>query len=240
MLCAEAARLAALEVLCPAAALVADAGYPTLAGSRVYDSQRIGIDDLDATAKFTPALSLYTAEASVQPRGEASASDDWDSRCVLEVVAELAVAGTDDDGAPFADAMPGDDWDARLVLAALCGQVRRLLQYDERGFLFRRFVRRIEGIAEETFAIPQLGARWHRITMRFTLSLPDDAQTDAAGLPAPIARLAALLPAGAPARARLEALAVHFAAVTRTPLTRIDVNTPQDGNGLTVPLEGNS
>lgn len=238
MLTAEAARLAALEVLCPKAALDADAGYPTLAGSRVFDSRQVGIDDLDPDAKFTPCLALYTAEASAALRGDAAVADDREARSVLEIVAELAVASTDEDGQPFADAMPGDDWDARLVLAALCAQVRRLLQHDERGYLFRRFVRQIETIAEETFAIPQLGARWQRITMRFTLSLPDDAYTDAAGLPEPIGALAAALPAGSVARSRLDALAGHFAAIQRTPLAAVDVNrptpaTPDSGFGLT-------
>lgn len=235
MLTAEAARLAALEVLCPTAALDADANYPTLARHRVFDSRQVGIDDLDADEKFTPCLALYTAEASTLPRGDAASWDDTEARSVLEIVAELAVASTDEDGQPFADAMPGDDWDARLVLAALCAQVRRLLQHDPAGFLFRNFVRRIETIAEETFAIPQLGARWHRVTMRFTLSLPDDVYSDVSGLPAPISALAAILPAASPARARLATLANHFGAIARTPLAGIDVNTPESGQGATAP-----
>lgn len=232
MLAAEAARLAALEVLCPKSALDADANYPTLAGARIFDSRLVGIDDLDPTAKFTPCLALFTAEAATAPRGEVAAFDDGDAQCVLEIVAELAVASTDDAGQAFADAMPADDWDARLVLAALCGQVRRLLTHDERGHLFRRFVRRVARWEEETFSIPQLGARWHRVTMRATLSLPDDQFVAEAGLPEPLKTMAALLPAGSPAAVKLAALAAHFDAVARTPLAGVDFADPAFGIGF--------
>jgi hypothetical protein len=238
MLSAEAARLAALEVLCPKAALDADSGYPTLAGPRVFDSRLVGIDDLEPDAKFTPCLALFTTDASAAPRGEAAAVDDAETLGTIEIVAELAIAGTDDDGTPFADAMPADDWDARLVLAALCAQVRRLLTYDERGYLFRRFVLRIARWEEETFAIPNLGARWHRVTMRLTMALPDDEFGDAAGLPEPLKALADLLPEGAPAAIRLAALAQHFAAVDRTALAGVDYADPDHaGVGMTADLE---
>lgn len=237
MLSAEAARLAAIEVLCPTSVLAAAGPFPTLAGDRIFDSRLVGIDDLDADAKFTPCLALFTAEASSAPRGEIAAVDDASAESVLEIVAELAVASRDEAGAPFADAMPADDWDARLVLAALCGQVRRLLMYDERGRLFRRFVRRVVRWEEETFAIPQLGARWHRVTMRLTLSLPDDEFADTAGLPEPLATLAGLLPADSPAAVKLATLAVHFKAVSRTPLAGIDFSDAALGAGLTADTE---
>lgn len=228
MLSAEAARLAALEVLCPKAALAGDAPYPTLAADKVFDSRAVGIDDLDRDAKYTPCLALFTSDASVGPRGEIAAYDDTDARSTLEIVAELAVASSDDDGGPFVDAMPADDWDARLVLAALCGQVRRLLQFDERGRLFRRFVRRVISVTEETFAIPQLGARWHRVTMRFDLSLPDDVFVDESGLPEPLKTLAELLPDGSPASVRLATLAAHFSSQVRVPLDGIEVVVGRD------------
>jgi hypothetical protein len=235
MLSAEAARLAALEVLCPKASLDGVKPYPTLAGDKVFDTQHVGIDDLDPNAKYTPCLALFTADAATALRGDIAAFDDTEARTTLEIVAELAIASTDDDGSPFADAMPGDDWDARLVLAALCAQVRRLLQYDPRGQLFRRFVRRVERITEETFAIPQLGARWQRVTMRFDLSLPDDEFTDAAGLPEPLATLSRLLPAGSPAADKLAVLAAHFEGVERDPLVGIDF--ADGGVGFKVDME---
>lgn len=236
MLTAEAARLAALEVLCPTSAIAADAGYPTLAGSRVFDSRLVGIDDLDPDAKFTPVLAVFTSDTSSAPRGEAASYGDNAAQCALEIVVELAVASTDEDGAPFADAMPADDWDARLVLAALCGQVRRLLEFDERGYLFRRFVRQILRWDEEAFAVPQLGARWHRVTMRATLSLPDDEFTEAAGLPGTLGALASLLPAGSPAAQKLQKLAAYFATVPRTPLEGITFSGGL-GDGGTVNTE---
>ncbi|MEO3997185.1 hypothetical protein [Mesorhizobium sp. CAU 1732] len=230
MLAAEAVRLAALEVLCPTSALSGAGPYPTLAGDRIFDSRLVGIDDLDAQAKFTPCLALFTIGSSTAPRGEAAAFYDSAAECTLEIVAELAVASTDEDGEPFADAMPADDWDARLVLAALCAQVRRLLQYDERGHLFRRYARRIARWEQDTFAIPQLGARWHRITMRLTVDLADDDFGDGDGLPYPLGDLAARLPAGSPAADKLAVLAAHFMPVERSPLDLVtgeDVETGQ-------------
>jgi hypothetical protein len=222
MLSAEAARLAALEVLCPKAALDADDGYPTLARARVFDCRSVGLDDLDKTEMFTPVLSLYTPDSASAARGAIADATDTDARASLDIVAELAVAARDEDGTLFADAMAGDDWEARLVLAALCAQVRKLLTDDPRGYLFRRFVRQVERVTEETFAIPQLGARWQRITMRFDLSLPDDEFTDAAGLPEPLKALAALLPDGSAAAAKLAVLAGHFTGTTRTPFEGVD------------------
>ncbi|QKV20245.1 hypothetical protein [Oricola thermophila] len=236
MLSAECARLAALEVLCPTAALEGNEDFPTLAGDRILDTRLAVIDDLDPEQKFTPVVSLFTADASAQLRGDIAASDDVDLVSTLEVVAELAVAATDENGDAFADAMPADDWDARLVLAALCAQVRRALQFTERGYLFRRFVRHVRQVSEETFSVPQIGARWHRVTMRFELSLPDDTFDEASGLPEPIATLSAILPATSPARAKLEALAGHFSAFGRTPLAGVDFS---DGGqtGFTVETE---
>ncbi len=239
MLSAEAARLAALEALCPKAALDADSGYPTLAGHRVFDSRLTGIDDLDPDAKFTPTLALFTVEASAAARSEISALDDTDSRAVLEIVAELAVASNDESGAPYADAMPADDWDARLVLAALCAQVRRVLIFAPEGALFRSVAAQVLRWSEETFAIPQLGARWHRVTIRAELAVTDDLFADAEGLPEPIASLKGKLPAGSAARAKLETLADHFGAISRAPLEGVDFadaeNNPK--HGLTADME---
>jgi hypothetical protein len=237
MLSAEAVRLAALEVLCPTAALAGDEDFPTLAGAKVFDSRLPGIDDLDRDAKFTPVLALFSTDSTVQPRGPAADMGDTDPRAVLEIVAELAVAARDEDGTFFADAMAADDWDARLVLAALVAQVRRLLAYDERGRLFRRFVRQVERVTEETFAIPQLGARWHRVTMRFELSVPDDEFDDAAGLPEPLRTLAGLLPAGSPAAERLATLAAHFATVARAPLEEVHFTEASGAAGLVAETE---
>lgn len=237
MFAAEAVRLAALEVLCPTSALASDDGYPTLAQHHVFDSRLVGIDDLDADAKFTPCLALFTVASSVAPRAEAATFDDSVAECTLEIVAELAVASTDDEGEAFADAMPADDWDARLVLAALCAQVRRLLQYDERGYLFRRFARRITRWEQETFAIPQLGARWHRITIRLTVEVADDVFVDGAGMPKPLADLMTQLPSGSPAALRLAALSAHFAAVERNELAEVRADGIMDDVGLVATTE---
>jgi hypothetical protein len=199
MLTAEAARIAALEVLCPTAALAGDASYPTIAGYRVFDSRAAAVADLDRNAKFTPVLALYTPDARSALRGPGSAQNDTDAVAGLEIVAELAVS-VSENGEDFADALAGDDWEARLVLAALCAQVRWALVYSENGVLFRRIVRQVRSVSEDTFAIPQIGARWHRVTMRFDLELPDDEFSDQPGLPPAVARLVSALPDAAPAR----------------------------------------
>ena len=76
-----ALRLAAVEALCPAAALAASpAGpFPTVAGDRVYDSRidliaaAEGTDDLAAALaeiENKPILVVYTEEQGTTPYGE--------------------------------------------------------------------------------------------------------------------------------------------------------------------------
>lgn len=91
MLAAEALRLAAVEALCPYAAIQADDGYPTLARHRVYDSRAATLHDLDTAAPYTPVLGLYTPSANSRLRGAASAAWDREATAMLDIIGELAV-----------------------------------------------------------------------------------------------------------------------------------------------------
>jgi len=223
MLSAEAMRLAAIEVLTPYAALQAGSGFPTLAGRMVFDSRAAAVGELDGAKAYTPVLSLYTGSAKATLRGDVAAIDDADSEAVLEIVAELAVAAKQD-GEDFTDAMASDDPEARMVLSALSSQVIFHLCHSQAGYLFRRFVRNVRIIEVEPHALPQLGLRWQRNTIRLTCGIAgEEYDIEAGGLPQPIRSLAALLPAGSYARIKLDQLAAHFVADPRPPLEMVAI-----------------
>ena len=232
MLAAEAMRLAAIEVLCPTAALAANAGYPTLAGRAVADSRAVALEDIDHAAVYTPALSLHTRSSAIERRGEAA--DETDNAClaVLEVIGELAVVARDKDGA-FADAMAADDPDARLVLSALMSQVRFLLEFSQAGHLFRDTIIGVRRIEEETFGAPELGVRYQRVTMRITAAVPDDRfDVAAGGMPEPLKSLQSSLPVGSYSKAKLAQLAAAFAADPRPALDKVTILGAPDGEPI--------
>lgn len=226
MLSAEAMRLAAFEVLCPTAARISadGSGFPTLAGHRVFDSRAAAVAEIDGSDPrgYTPVLSLYTPSSRMVRRADAADERDNECEAVLEIVAELAVVARDDEG-DFVDALAGSDPEARLVLAGLASQVRSLLEFSPAGILFRNFVIGVRRIEREMFAVPNLGLRWHRETIRITAAVPDDAFLDAGGLPEPVRSLSEALPEGSYARSKLSQLAAHFTAVSRPPLQGIAV-----------------
>ncbi|MER9875576.1 hypothetical protein [Mesorhizobium sp. M0195] len=215
---AEIARLAAVESLCPTAALLAETALPTLARHRVFDSRRPAIDELDAGEEYTPVLSLFTRKSEFPRRGQGQGSVARNGRTMLEVVAELCVSAHDEDGSPYTDAMVGSDPKARIVLSALCAQVRFVLTQGPTGTLFRQIVMAIESIDEEGFAVPELGLRWQRTTMLFDCQIPDDDFSGGAGLPQPAARIAALLPDNSYAKATLANMAAQFVAAAPLPI----------------------
>ncbi|MDB5582829.1 MAG: hypothetical protein JWR80_8005 [Bradyrhizobium sp.] len=214
MLAAEAVRLAAIEALCPTAAIAADSGYPTLARHRVFDSRAANLRDLDRKQDYTPVLALYTAESGAKLRGPLTDATDSEADAVIDIVAELAVSakdGPDAGSEEFVDAMAGDDAEARLVLAAMISQVRYVLAHSQAGVPFRRICKQILNTECQTFAIPQLGLRYHRVTMRLHCQIRDDDFDVPAGqLPEPMRSLFAALPTGSYARTKLAALAAHF------------------------------
>lgn len=235
MLSAEAVRLVAIEILCPTAANIAGNGFPTLAGRRVFDSRAPLLEEIDTSREYTPVISLYTRRAATAPRGAASGHPDFETTTVLEVVAELATvvrdsearAGQDPD---YVDAMADGDPSARLVLAALAGQIRFLLTQSAQGMAWRRLVRQMNGLTVETFAIPEFGLRYQRQSLIFDLSIQDDFYLPGQdGLPEPLRSVAAALPDGSYAKAKLAELSGHF---------RADTIAPTEGIVATVLLPG--
>ena len=225
MLSAEAVRLAAIEVLRPTTAVEAGSGFPTLAGLMVLDTRDIALEELDPEAAYTPVLALYTMASDAALRGEMAAAGDTAATAVLEIVAELAV----DVGNGPVDAMVASDPEARLVLAALCAQARYLLEFSQSGLLWRRIVKRVIRLEEETFAAPQLGVRWQRTTMRYHVEIADDDFDMAGGgLPQPIRRLYEALPDQSYAKAKLAALANHFTAEVLPHLDGGTANWPDE------------
>ncbi|WP_319517243.1 hypothetical protein [uncultured Martelella sp.] len=234
MLAAEALRLAAIEVLCPTASLEAGGPFPTLAGRAVFDSEPASLQSLDrnAPAGYTPVISLYTSEAAAQLMGEASAAVDTQASAMLVIIAELAVVAEDNEG-EFVAPMAEDDPEARMVLAALCSQIRFKLERSTAGGAWRRLVRRIERVDMSTFAAPDFGLKYQRVMMRFACSIRDDEfDVENGGLPEPIRSVHAALPANSYAKAKLAALAAHFAADPATALegAGIDTGTPVQGD----------
>lgn len=211
MLAAEAARLAAIEVLCPTSAIASGTGFPTLAAGRVYDSRAVPLQDLLPGRPYTPVLSLYSIESGSRLRSEISDANDRDADAIFDVVAELSVGMQDEDGG-FADAIVADDPQARMVLAALTSQVRYLLEHAPSGSLFRRVVRAITNVEVKTFAAPELGLRWQRQTIRMHCDIRDDDFDVPDGeLPEPCRTLFNLLPEQSYAREKLAELSAFFA-----------------------------
>lgn len=217
MLCAEAMRLAAVEALAPTVAISSGGPFPTIARSRIFDSRPIAIEELDPFEgfDFTPTVALYTDDSQSTRRGDSATSAIGFAKATLTAVCELAVKISDDDE-PYADAMASGSADAKLVLGALCAQVKQALTVGPSGAHFRRIVKSIDEVRCDAFALPDMGMRWMRTTMRMSCSIADDEFTDAAGLPQPIQRLLMNLPDESYAKAKLQQLDGFFQATTRT------------------------
>jgi hypothetical protein len=240
MLSADAARLAAIEVLSPTAANLSGAGFPTLAGGKVYDSRSIPLQDLDRGEPYTPTLGVYTGDTRTVRRGELASADDYQASAVIEIVAELAVVARDmspgdpnASGEEYVDALAATDHDARLVLGALCSQVRYLLTQSTAGYFFRDLIMGISQIDEEPFEVPNLGLRWQRTTMRFHCDLRDDSfDPDTGGFPTPVKDLFDRLPAQSYAKAKLTALIAAFPADARPPFEGVNILGNAEGDKI--------
>lgn len=222
MFSAEAARLAAIEVLSPTAANVAKSGFPTLAGGNYFDSQSAPLSAIDRDRDFTPVVAVYTREVQSNLRGEAAAGDDHEVKTLLEFVVELASVAQDADG-EFADAIEETDPKARLTLAALVSQISHTLRFSAAGYLFRRSIIRVDRVEAEGHAVPQLGLRFQRVFLRFHLIVRHDQHSAEGGLPEPTKTIAALLPDGSYAKNMLEELGAHFAGASPVPLKGIAI-----------------
>ncbi|BDA84972.1 hypothetical protein Sa4125_25140 [Aureimonas sp. SA4125] len=224
MLAAEAMRLASVEALSPTAAILAGGPFPTMARDKVFDSQAIRYEDLIDGVDFTPSIAVYTDDSRSVRRGDGATSTIGFASATLTVVCDLSV-GITGEGDPYADAMATTDPVARLVLGALCSQVKQTLVRGPTSAAFRRIVKSVDEVRIDSFALPDMGLRWMRNTMRFSCTIADDEFTDAAGLPQPIQRLMQALPAGSYAKAKLLALHAAFLATDRDALDAIVFST---------------
>lgn len=210
MLAAEALRLAAFEALCPYASIVSGSGFPTLARHHVIDSRAVALEDLDRRQSYTPILALYTPDSGSKLRGELTDASDTEADATLDVIGELATSDRDTDG-EFAAAMADTDPRARLVLATMMAQARYVLTHSQKGSVFRHVCKQVMRSEFQTFAVPQLGLRFQRMTMRLHCMIKDDDFAVPAGeLPEPMRTLHAALPDDSYAKAKLTELAAQF------------------------------
>lgn len=210
MLAATAVRLAAIEVLSPTPARESGAGFPTLAQHRVYDSRQVAFQDLDRSQAFTPVLVLHTTESATTLPSTASSADDRSASTVLDIVAEIAVAGDSEDDAEVY-VRSEDDPQARLVLEALSAQVLYTLMHAPGGVLFRKYAMSIMAVEIKTYGSPELGVRFLRNTIRLRIDTPQDDFEVANGcLPEPCESLRQALPVSSYARKKLDELAAFF------------------------------
>lgn len=232
MLFAEAVRLAAIETLCPTSAILANGGYPTLAGAMVFDSRAARGVELDAARTFVPTISLYTVESSANLRGPLSDARDREARATVDIVTELSVREGEADTTPLAE----NDPEARLMLAALTAQARYLLEHAPSGqSLFRRIGYSIDQITTKTLVVPELGLRLQSQTTRIdVLCEDDDFDVPEGSLPEPMRSLLQRLPEHSYARGQLLKLAAAFAPQALPELGSAPFNTVLDvmGDGL--------
>ncbi|MBZ7923111.1 hypothetical protein LAC81_15070 [Ensifer adhaerens] len=220
MLAPEALRLLIVEILCPTAAIAGTEAFPTVAGNLVYDSREIPVQDIDRDRDFTPVIAVHGNDARITSRGELTDFSDVEQQAVIDIVVELAVVAEDNQG-EFADAMAGTDPTARLVLAALCSRIRYLLEFSEKGVAWRRLVRRVVNLEEMPFSVPDLGLRFQRMTLRYTIEIAPDTYCEDGGLPEPIRSVAATLPDGSYAKLKLQQLGAYFLAESPEALQEI-------------------
>lgn len=235
MLSATAVRLAAIEVLCPTVMRENGTGFPTLAQHRVFDSRQVAFQDIDLSKAFTPVLVLHTAESSAALRGAAAGADDRDGTTVLDIVAEIAVAG-DDEGDSEVYVRSEDDPQARLVLEALTAQVLYLLEHAPSGRLFRKYARSISSIEIRTYGSPELGVRFLRNTIRLRIDIPDDDfDVPNGSLPEPCRSLHMELPDGSYAKEKLDELAAFFVMQSLPDLQNAGITTDLGVTGEGLP-----
>ena len=221
MLSRAALRLAAIETLAPTAAIASGEGFPTLAGHRIYDSRAISSADLEMGSAITPSISVYTEDAEVERRGNASTSARGNARCNLVLVVELAELTRDEAGNEAASAACASDPRMTMILEALAAQARDTLLRAPSGGAFRQIAKAIPDVKISEMSLPHYGVRFMRSVVILSVEIPDDHFTDGAGLPEPLGSVVAVLPEGSYAKGCLIQLAAAFGATTRDQLEAI-------------------
>lgn len=190
-----ALRLAAVEALCPAAALAGEPGatFPTLAGPLVYDSYA-DIQPKLPTSGHVPIIAVFTEDASGERQGGKRSADGaspfvQETNLVFEV--EVDIVRKDDNGEPELG-LAATDPEAEAMLDLMGSQILRTLHLSP---IFRKVIVSIDGW-QATGLRESLGIRLARMQLRVMVSHFADDWRDAAPLPAPLSTVAAMLPAG--------------------------------------------
>ncbi|WP_128292002.1 hypothetical protein [Afifella aestuarii] len=194
-----ALRLAAIEALAPTAAIAAGSGFPTIAGSHVYDTRSVPVDALAPDAPPALTIGVYAEETEGVRRGDGSASHNEFLSVDLTFELELAVIDSFD-GEPGVG-NPATDAAAAVQLEFLASQIRYVLLVSQAGYPFRRICKAVSRTRTVPFRLPELAVRLARLTMVMACEIDDDEWSDAPGeLPEPLAGFAAGLPDGSYAR----------------------------------------
>ena len=218
----DAIRLGAVEALCPTAAIIADSGYPTLAGKHVYDSRSVPIEHLQPGAKAVPVIAVYTEMVRGAPRGPAQFSVPADFTVDLVIELELAVRVRAGGGEPEGVGTPTTDAGGELQLGFLVAQARRAIVAAVGSGVLHRIVKQIVDVEAVPLRDFVSGERLVRRSLRLRCAFDDDRWNPAGGLPEPLAMLRARLPDGSAAAARLDRIAAAIAAdAARVPLDEI-------------------
>ena len=208
MLARLALRLAAVECLCPTS--VASAGpWPTIAGSRVYDSRQDPIDGLD-DIEARPLLIVYTEQDNSQPYGSAVHKPD---ESIVEIVIEAMIAarGTVEiqTGASTVETLgtvesPISDRDHEAALDLLEAAVRRRFlgrDPDAAATLWRKVAWECRHVESSPMRNAERSVRVAARTITFRVKVKSDdwSALGASGmdrLPEPLRTVANALPAG--------------------------------------------
>lgn len=173
-------RIAIVEALCPAAALVSAGPFPTLAGPRVFDSKFTPTDDL-ASGEQLPVVTVYTGLDDSDPSQPSSGGPPFLRHIHVEI--EMAVVGlvqapNDEDGNPQVGIeWPETDPELEAKLDVLEAQVRFCLLKGPTGLLYRRLGgMRVRDIQSDIDRTSEEKIRLAMRVLRIRLSVDDDCE----------------------------------------------------------------
>jgi hypothetical protein len=227
-----ALRLAAVEALCPAAALPAGP-FPTVAGPRVYDS-RIDLIQANespealaaalAAIENKPLVSVYTEEQRTEPYGTVKYSAS-ENVVTLVIEAMIAASGVTEVTLPDGTTQevgtieaPVTSREHEALLDVLEGQVRFLLSARRNEMpapsaeLYRKVAMEVRSIESQPLRAADRTLRLAARTIKFEVKIPGESwpSPTATGLdrfPEPLAMVAKALPAGSSGAALVTSLA---------------------------------
>jgi hypothetical protein len=200
-----ALRLAAVEALCPTAALAADGPWQTLAQKYVFDSRINPIEDDLKVGEDRPIICVYTEHddgKSGQGRGGPPFLLTIDLVLELSIVVKIAKDG---DPENFIVGEPETDPELEAALDLLEAQIKFILLYAAPGRIWREVSKsRVHNPRSTIHRTSEEGIRLAKRTMTWKVEVEDD-QYEAAPkaplkgfaiLPWPLRTVAEMLPEG--------------------------------------------